>query len=118
MKYIDLSCLLSQNLFTLRSNFSRGKGYYRWVALYKCEGYTRANNILISKYGKSSKLANSQNIMSLPHINSVNLKKIHEFTEKLLGSVLALEAMDKLKEICQVNFRKIVRDKSRSGKNG
>ena len=73
---------------------------------------------MISKYGKSSKLANSQNIMSLPHINSVNLKKIHEFTEKLLGSVLALEAMDKLKEICQVNFRKIVRDKSRSGKNG
>ena len=56
--------------------------------------------------------------MSLPHINSVNLKKIHEFTEKLLGCVLALETMDKLKETCQVNFRKIVRDKSRSGKNG
>ena len=73
---------------------------------------------MISKYGKSSKLGNAQNIMSPPHINSVNLKKIHEFTEKLLGSVLALETMDKLKEICQVNFRKIVRDKSRSGKNG
>ena len=37
--------------------------------------------------------------MSLPHINSVNLCKIHEFTEKLLGRVPALETMGKLKEI-------------------
>ena len=36
--------------------------------------------------------------MSLLHINSVNLYKIHEFTEKLLGSVHALETMGKLKE--------------------
>ena len=43
----------------------------------------------VCKYGKSSEVANAhiQNILSLPHINSVNLYKIHEFTEKLLGSI-------------------------------
>ena len=57
-------------------------------------------NILISKYGKSSEVANAhiQNIMSLAYINSVNLHKIHEFTEKLLGSAQALETMGKRKK--------------------
>ena len=69
--------------------------------LFISEGYNRAKNILISKYGKSSEIANAhiQNIMSLPHINRVNPYKIHEFTEKLLGSVQALETMGKPKEI-------------------
>ena len=58
-------------------------------------------NILISKYGKSSEVANAhiQNIISFTHINRVNLYKIHEFTEKLLGSVKVMKAMGKLKEI-------------------
>ena len=58
-------------------------------------------NILISKYGKSSEVAKAhiQNIISLPHINRVNLYKIHEFTEKLLGNVQVLKTMGKLKEI-------------------
>ena len=65
------------------------------------EVYTSAKNILISKYSKSSEVANAhiQKKMSLPHINSVNLYKIHEFTEKLLESVQAVETMEKLKEI-------------------
>ena len=65
------------------------------------EGYTRAKNILISKYGKSSEVANAhiQNIVLLLHIYGVNIYKIHEFTEKLLGSVHALEAIGKLKKI-------------------
>ena len=65
------------------------------------EGYTRAKNILEKKYGKPSEVANAhvQNIMSLPHIHNSNPYKIHEFSEKLLSSVQALETMGKIKEI-------------------
>ena len=64
-------------------------------------GYTRAKNILVKKYGKHSVVANVhvQNIMSFSHINNSNPYKIYEFSEKLLSSVQALEAMGKLKEI-------------------
>ena len=62
-------------------------------------GHTRAKNILLKKYGKHSVVANAhvQNIMSFPHINNSNPYKIYEFSEKLLSSVQALEAMGKLK---------------------
>ena len=65
------------------------------------EGYTRVNNILVEKYGKHNEIsiAHVQNIMSLTHINISNPHKIHEFSEKLLGSVQALETMGKVKEI-------------------
>ena len=65
------------------------------------KGYTRAKNILVKKYGKYSEVTNAhvQNIMLLPHINNSNPYKIHEFREKLLSSVEALETMGKLKEI-------------------
>ena len=65
------------------------------------EGYTRAKSILVKKYGKHSEVANAhvQNIMSFPHINNSNPYKIHEFREKLLSSVQALETIGKLKEI-------------------
>ena len=55
----------------------------------------------MKKYGKPSEVANAhvQNMMSLPHINNSNPYKIHEFSEKLLSSVQALETMGKLKEI-------------------
>ena len=69
--------------------------------LFTTEGYTKAKNILVKKYGKHSEVANAhvQNIMSLPHINNSNPYKIHEFSEKLLSNVQALETMGKLKEI-------------------
>ena len=69
--------------------------------LFTTEGYTKAKNILVKKYGKHSEVANAhvQNIMSLPHINNSNPYKIHEFSEKLLSDVQALETMGKLKEI-------------------
>ena len=56
---------------------------------------------MISKYSKSSEVANAhiQNMMSLPHINSLKFYKIHKFTEKLLRNVQALETTDKFKEI-------------------
>ena len=55
----------------------------------------------MKKYGKPGEVANAhiQNMMSLPHINNSNPYKIHEFSEKLLSSVQALETMGKLKEI-------------------
>jgi len=65
------------------------------------EGYTRAKNILESKYGKPSEVCNAhvQSIMSLPHISSSSPYKIHEFSLKLQSSVQALETMGKLREI-------------------
>ena len=65
------------------------------------EGYTRAKNILLTKYGKPSEVANAhvQNIMSLPQINNANPQKIHDFSEKLLCSVQALDTMGKIKEM-------------------
>ena len=55
----------------------------------------------MEKYGKHNEIsiAHVQNIMSLTHINISNPHKIHEFSEKLLGSVQALETMGKVKEI-------------------
>ena len=68
---------------------------------FTAEGYTRAKNIFEKKYGKHGEVANAhvQNIMSLHHINNSNPYKIHEFSEKLLSSVQALETMGKHKEI-------------------
>ena len=65
------------------------------------EGYTRAKNILVIKYGKPSEVANAhvQNIISLPQINNANAQKINYFSEKLLCSVQALDIMEKMKEI-------------------
>ena len=59
------------------------------------EGYARAKNILVKKYGKHSEVANAhvQNIMSLHHINNSNPYKIHELSEKLLSSVQVLETI-------------------------
>ena len=65
------------------------------------EGYTRAKNILVKKYAEHSEVANAhvQNIMLLFHISNSNPYEIHEFSEKLLSSLQALETMGKLEEI-------------------
>ena len=65
------------------------------------EGYERAKQILKSKYGKPSEVINAhvQSIMALPHIRGSNPSKIHDFFNKLLPSVQALESMGKLREI-------------------
>ena len=65
------------------------------------EGYERAKNILSSKFGKPSELANAhiQNILSLPVIAGTNPVWISEFYEKLMTSVQSLDTMEKLKEI-------------------
>ena len=65
------------------------------------EGYQRAKNILKSKYGKDSEVANAhiQSLISLPKITSSHPNKINKFYEKLVTHVQALDTMGKLKEI-------------------
>eukprot|EP00794_Sanderia_malayensis_P007573 gene7573-biopygen6100 len=65
------------------------------------EGYERAKQILRTRYGKPSEVANAhiQNIVSLPTINGTQPPKILEFFEKLVTSVQTLDTMGKLKEI-------------------
>ena len=65
------------------------------------EGYTRAKNILLTKYGKPNEVANAhvQNIMSLPQIDNPNPQKVHDFSGKLLCSVQALDTIGKIKEM-------------------
>ena len=63
------------------------------------EGYERAKNILSSKFGKPSELANAhiQNILSPPVIVGTNPVRINEFYENLMTSVQSLDTMGKLK---------------------
>ena len=65
------------------------------------EVYMRAKNILLTKYVKLSEVANLhvQNMMPLPQINNTNPQKIHDFSEKLLCTVQALDTMGKIKEM-------------------
>ena len=65
------------------------------------EGYERAKTILKSKYGKPSEVINAhvQSIIALPVIKGTNPYKIHDFYNKLLPSVQALESLGKIKEI-------------------
>ena len=65
------------------------------------EGYVRAKNILKTKYGRPSEVANAhmQNIMGLPVIPGTNPARISEFYEKLVTNIQTLESMGKEKEI-------------------
>ena len=65
------------------------------------EGYERAKGILKSKFGKTSEIINAhvQQIMSLPIINGTNPCKVHEFYEKLLTHIQALETLGRVREI-------------------
>ena len=65
------------------------------------EGYEQAKNILSSRFGKPSELANAhiQNILSLLVIAGANPVRINEFYEKLMTGVQSLDTVGKLKEI-------------------
>lgn len=54
-----------------------------------------------SKYGKKSEVINAhaQSIIALPVVKGTNPSKIHNFYNKLLPSVQALESLGKLNEI-------------------
>ena len=65
---------------------------------FSSEGYERAKNILIRKYGQTSEVVNAymENIMSLPTIGGTKPARIHDFYKKLLFNVQSLETMGKL----------------------
>ena len=65
------------------------------------EGYEQAKNILSSRFGKPSELANThiQNNLSLLVIAGANPVRINEFYEKLMTGVQSLDTVGKLKEI-------------------
>ena len=65
------------------------------------EGYTRAKNILHTKFGQTSEVSNAhiQCIMTLPSISNTNVVRIHDFYERLLINVNALDTLGKLNEI-------------------
>ncbi|XP_028414337.1 uncharacterized protein LOC114537496 [Dendronephthya gigantea] len=65
------------------------------------EGYNRAKSILKSTYGKESEVikAYTKEIMDLPHISNVNVKRIHEFSEKLMNCVQSLQTLGKLQQV-------------------
>ena len=68
---------------------------------FNSEGYTRAKNILMTKYRKPSEVPNAhiQCIMALPIITGTNPTKINEFYEKLVTNIQTLESMGKEKDI-------------------
>ena len=69
--------------------------------MHNSEGYARAKQILKAKFGKPAEVVNAhiEMVMNLPHIKGVNVARIHDFLNKLLPSIQALESMGKLQEI-------------------
>ena len=65
------------------------------------EGYTRAKNILMTKYAKPREVPNAhiQRIMGLPATTETNPTRINEFYEKLVTNIHTLESMGKKKDI-------------------
>ena len=60
---------------------------------FSSEGYMRAISILKDKYGKDSGIVKAYNkeILELPVISGVNVKNIHEFTDRLTFCVQSLQ---------------------------
>ena len=53
------------------------------------EGYNRAKSILISRFGKESEIvkAYAKEILELPTIPGIDIKKIHDFSDQLVYCV-------------------------------
>ena len=68
---------------------------------FSSEGYERAKSILKNKYGRTSEIVNAyvQNIMALPSVSGSNPVKIHQFYDKLLFNVQALETLGRLQDV-------------------
>ena len=68
---------------------------------FTAEGYNRAKSILLSNYGKESKITKAyvKEIMALPVITSDNPRRISEFSETLTYCAQELETMNKLSEV-------------------
>ena len=68
---------------------------------FNSEGYTRANNILMTKYANPRAVANAhiQCIMGLSVITETNPTRINEFYDKLVTNIQTVESMGKKKGI-------------------
>ena len=68
---------------------------------FNSEGYTRAKTILEEKYGKKCEIvkAYTKQILELPVVPNVNVKKIHEFHDTLMYAVQSLETMGCLQQV-------------------
>ena len=68
---------------------------------FTAEGYNRAKSILQDRFGKESEIVKSfvKEIMGIPHIPTANLRKVHDFHEKLNCSVQALQTLNKLSTV-------------------
>ena len=65
------------------------------------EGYNKAKEILVQRYGDTSEVINAhiQQILTLPIISGTSRPKIHDFYDQLLCNVQALETLGKLNEV-------------------
>ena len=65
------------------------------------EGYNRTKSILMDKYGKESEIIKAYNkeILDLPVIPGIDVKRIHEFSEQLSYCVHSLETMRKSNQV-------------------
>ena len=65
------------------------------------EGYNHAKSILQDKFGKESEIikAYTKQIIELPTIPNVNVRKIHEFSDKFMYCIQSLQTMGKLEQV-------------------
>ena len=68
---------------------------------HSAEGYNRALSILKDRFGKHSEIVKAyvKEILELPHTPTGNLKRIHEFYDKLSYSVQSLDSLKSLHEV-------------------
>ena len=65
------------------------------------EGYKKAKDLLARRYGKTSEVVGAyvRNILELPTVRERDVKKIHEFYEKLLSNVESLQTLQSIKKL-------------------
>ena len=65
------------------------------------EGYNRTKSILMDKYGKESEIvkAYTRQIFELPIIPNANVKRIHDFSDKLTYNVQSLQTLGKIDKV-------------------
>ena len=65
------------------------------------EGYEKAKDLLARRYGKTSEVVGAyvRNILELPTVRERDVKKIHEFYEKLLFNVESLQTLQSINKL-------------------
>ena len=65
------------------------------------EGYKKAKDLLARRYGKTSEVVGTyvRNILELPTVRERDVKRIHEFYEKLLFNVESLQTLQSINKL-------------------